>query len=49
MAKVKYSLRGARVCVNLKIISDISFEMLWMVEENLLLFSPCGVEYCFSS
>lgn len=49
MARVKYSSSGARVCVNLKIISDISFEMLWMVEENLLLFSPCGVEYPFSS
>ena len=48
VARVKYSTSRVRVYVNLKIISDVSFEMLWMVEK-LLVFSPCGVEYPFSS
>ena len=44
MARVKCSSSRARVRANLKIISDISFEMLWM-SEKLLVISWCGVEY----
>lgn len=44
MARVKPSSSRARIRVNLKIISDISSEMLWMVEK-FVVFSQCGVEY----